>query len=1534
MFAKRSQRACAAAVIAAVAAIPLAAAPASASPDGTGVVINEIYAAGGNSGAALNADFVELANPSDAPVNLSGWSLQYRPATATSPASASSIFSLSGSIPAQGTYLITGAVGSNGSALPAGDLTTSLGAGASGGQLVLAKTTDAIALGAELDQSTVADFVGYGTASRSEGAAPAPAPAATQSIERVNRADSDVNSADFVLGAPSPTPTGQTAEPQPEPEAPAGVTAIADIQGTGAASPLVGQQVTTRGIVTATYPTGGFSGYTIQTPGTGGDLDPATHTASDAVFVSSAATVASAPVGVYVEVTGAVAEFNGLTQVTVAAGGLSVLEESVSPVTPAAITFPKTDAAREAYESMLIAPQGAYTVSNTYDTNMYGEVGLAADSAPLRNPTAAGAPGSAAYTEAQQRNAEIGVLLDDGASINFRSSANTGIPLPYLSTTAPVRVGAPVSFTHPVVLDYRNGAWKFQPTTQLTPENSAQVQPATFTNTRADRPAAVGGDVRLAGFNVLNYFTTFGADVSGCQAYTDRAGAGISVRTGCDVRGAWNQENFERQQEKIVSAINALDANIVSLEEIENSARFGKDRDAALAQLVAALNADPQRSGGEWDYVRSPASLPASEDVIRTAFIYQKDTIAPVDASVILTDSTAFSNARQPLAQHFSVRGTDTDFVVVANHFKSKGDSKPAATGDNADLKDGVGAFNGDRTRQAEALVAFAGEMGTRAGTDRVFLVGDFNSYAGEQPIQTIRAAQFVDQGAKTGKETYAFNGAVGSLDYIFASPSAEELVTGANVWNINSVEAVALEYSRYNANVLDLFAEGPFRSSDHDPIVVGIAADTAAAETKRLNLLNINDFHGRIDANTVKFAGTIEGLRAEHPNSSVLLSNGDNIGASLFASAVAQDQPTIDVLNALGLTASSAGNHEFDQGFADLDGRVRAAAKFPYLAANVMKDGAPALQQYEIVEVDGVKVGVIGAITQETPTLVTPAGIAGLEFSDPVAAVNRVAAQLTDGDPANGEADVIVAEYHEGAAGGVAEKSSLDEQLAKGGVFTRIVTETSPVVDVIFNGHTHAEYAWNAPVPGATNGATRPVLQTGSYGNNIGQVVLEYTPNTGATTAVVNRNVPRVTTDDATLVAGSPAVAEVQSIVQQALGNAAAIGDQPISAATAPITTAFTDGARDDRSSESTLGNFVADSLLSSLESPDRGGAEIGIVNPGGLRAELESGEITYAEANAVLPFLNNLWTTTLTGAQFKTVLEQQWQRTADGAVPSKPYLQLGLSKNVSYTFDPQRPEGDRVTSIMVNGAAIDPAREYRVGSFSFLLQGRDNFHELGKGTNTKDSGLVDRDAWIDYLRANAPVSPSYDRRAVQVSGLPSGEVRPGDTLHLQLNKLDLTSLGVPKNTSVSASISGRSGTIARAAGAALAAGTELATAPVVGGAATLDIVLPAELSGTTTLTLATDISGTTVTVPLQVAAAGNAESGADGGAGSGAGSGAGVQASESSSASGDLATTGGGSLWGIGAAAIALLALGGIMLVARKRRAPQETETGVSCS
>ncbi|MDO9397994.1 MAG: ExeM/NucH family extracellular endonuclease [Herbiconiux sp.] len=812
---------------------------ASASVDGTGVVINEAYLKGGSAGAPFASKFVELYNPGAAAVDLSGWSLQYR--SAGSDGAVNGVAPLSGSIAAEGHFLVqVKGNGEVGGALPTADLDIAGAINPSGtnGTLLLADTVDPLTppVGSVTGADGIVDLLGYGTSNTFEGAAAAVAGpnGEPNSLARADFADTDSNAADFTSTAVV-TPqnaAGETTGPEEpgEPEEPAEPTehTIAELQGTTAASPFATDDkppVTTTGVVTGAWATGGLDGYTIQTAGTGGDLDLDAHTASDGIFVFSPSTAASVTVGDHVEVTGYVSEYFGLTELNVTSeAGLVILDTEAEPVLPAAVALPATEAERETLESMLVAPEGAFTVSNTYSTNQYGEIGLAAGTTPLITPTEIARPGSPEYDAAVAANAARAVTLDDGASANLLNGDNREIPLPYLTENPAITVGSPATFTSPVVFDFRNDTWKFQPTGSLTVEG-AQA-PADFGVVRPAAPDAVGGDIRIAGFNVLNYFTTTGDQLTGCTYYTDRAGAPVTVKDGCDARGAADAANLARQQAKIVAAISGLGADVVSLEEIENSAKFDADRDEALGTLTAALNT---AAGSEvWAFVPSPAAeaLPPLEaqDVIRTAFIYKKAAVQPVGESVVL-DDPAFANARQPLAQEFEpagATGDDEAFIAIVNHFKSKGSGE----GPDADQGDGQGASNASRVAQATALVAFADDLQGERGTDDVFLIGDFNAYTLEDPAVVITEAGYVDQGAKSGEYSYSFSGQSGSLDHVYASPSADAKVTGVDIWNINSGESIALEYSRYNYNVTDFYDESVYRSSDHDPVLVGYSFD------------------------------------------------------------------------------------------------------------------------------------------------------------------------------------------------------------------------------------------------------------------------------------------------------------------------------------------------------------------------------------------------------------------------------------------------------------------------------------------------------------------------------------------------------------------------------------------------------------------------------------------------------------------------------------------------------------------------------------
>ena len=468
----------------------------------SGVVINEAYLSGGSKGAAYKNKFIELYNTTDNDVTLDGTSLQYRPASGTGASNAAA--DLTGVIKAKGHYLIkAGSNGSDGAELPQADATaTNLNASGTKGTLFLAATTSKLspAVGDTTANADIIDALGYGDTNTFEKAA-ATAPKSNADVKSLNRAngvDTNDNSADFTLSADiTPEGTGEGSQPTPKPDptpgdCPTGEAEIAQIQGTTDTSPCVGKTVTTTGVVTAAYPDGGFNGYTIQTPATGGAVNLAEHKASDGLFVYDSKNVKDLQIGDYVKVNGTISEYYGLTELN--ASSVTKLSDKVEAPKASTMAFPKTDTERESLESMLIAPQGDYTVSDVYNTNKYGEIGLAASNKPFLNPTVKGLKGDAetgaAYQAELGRIEAEGVYLDDGSSRNFLDTKypdNADTPLPYLSNDQPVRVGEKVTFTKPVVLDYRNSAWRFQPTERLTGDN-ADAQPVTFTSTAPTRP--------------------------------------------------------------------------------------------------------------------------------------------------------------------------------------------------------------------------------------------------------------------------------------------------------------------------------------------------------------------------------------------------------------------------------------------------------------------------------------------------------------------------------------------------------------------------------------------------------------------------------------------------------------------------------------------------------------------------------------------------------------------------------------------------------------------------------------------------------------------------------------------------------------------------------------------------------------------------------------------------------------------------------------------------------------------------------------
>jgi 5'-nucleotidase len=816
--------------------------PASANAGGTGLVISEVYGAGGNSGAVYNADYVELYNPTAAAISVAGDYIHYRSAAGSS---GGTPFSLTGSVPAQGHYLIQmGSAGANGTALPTPDAgTAGFSMAAGGGQVFLLSQSSPITTSGDMKGvAGVVDMVGQSTATSFETVAAGAAASPTNSLDRsAAGADTDNNSVDFSLAAPSPENSNPVIVPPTE-------HTIAEIQGTGDSSPLAGDPVITQGVVTAAYPVGGFFGYVLQTDGTGSG-DDQTPNASDAIFVHQPSGAVTVHIGDYVQVTGDVSEFNGLTELTVVAADVQQLgAPPLGGVQARAMAYPTTAAGREAHESELITPTDRFTVTDNFATNQFGEIGLATGDHQLWQPTDVYNPNlePAQVAAVQADNFARGVVLNDGSSWNFLTT-DKNTPLTWLTPANPVRIGSTATLHQPMILDYRNSLWELQPTSQVRGDGHEW---ATFSDTRTanQTPRPVGGDIKLGTFNVLNYFNTTGKDwiAQGhtCTFFNDRTGdpVGDNVCSDNGPRGAAESSggtdlsdpkaDFERQQVKEVKAINTMNVDIMSLEEVENSAALGEsDRDDALKSLVDALNADASTT--RWAYAPSPdpADLPpiAEQDVIRTGFIYNPNTVQLVGPSTVLSnqsgDGQPFANAREPLAQGFKRKGAlDSDgFLVVVNHLKSKGDSTPPATGDNAD---GIqGAFNGDRVRQAHALVDFATATAQADGTKKIFLVGDFNSYTQEDPMQVLYQNGFINQPSDDPKDTsYEFGSEAGSLDHVLANAPAATMVTGRDVWQINAEESVGFEYSRYTYNATLLYQPNQFRASDHNPELVGLS--------------------------------------------------------------------------------------------------------------------------------------------------------------------------------------------------------------------------------------------------------------------------------------------------------------------------------------------------------------------------------------------------------------------------------------------------------------------------------------------------------------------------------------------------------------------------------------------------------------------------------------------------------------------------------------------------------------------------------------
>lgn len=554
------------------------------------------------------------------------------------------------------------------------------------------------------------------------------------------------------------------------------LTSINDVQGAGKLSALAGQSVSVRGVVTGDFQAASqLNGFFIQQPVP--DQDGKT---SEGIFVYAPAFATPVTAGQYVQVSGTVEEFKSgstdperatqigqLTGVNVCGSG--------PLIKPRKLVLPVASLDElEALEGMLVEITQPLTVTDTYTLGRYGELRLSANGRLFQQNNHPTLSDRAAIADL---NARSQILLDDGAAISNPK------PIPYLTagdSSGTRRVGDTVTNLRGV-LTWNFDAWRIQP-----------IQAPTFTpaNARPSAPAAVGGTLRAGSLNVLNYFTTL------------------------NQRGANSNLELARQRDKLVTTIAGLDADVLGLMEIENNPTV------SLADLIAAVNA---RMGAN-TYALVNSGTPGT-DAIKVAMIYKPARVSltgqpqvPVDP-----DFAVDGGLRPPVAQRFAAIDNNGGFWFVVNHLKSKGSCPSSAS--SVDREQGQGCWNVSRVRQASALNKWVGQLVASSGEADVLMVGDFNAYLNEDPIKTIESAGYEDLLKRlpaTDRYTYVFNGESGALDHGLASSKLTSQVSGVAVWHINADEPIALDYNT-EFKTDDRYAVTPFRSSDHDPVLVGL---------------------------------------------------------------------------------------------------------------------------------------------------------------------------------------------------------------------------------------------------------------------------------------------------------------------------------------------------------------------------------------------------------------------------------------------------------------------------------------------------------------------------------------------------------------------------------------------------------------------------------------------------------------------------------------------------------------------------------------
>jgi len=528
------------------------------------------------------------------------------------------------------------------------------------------------------------------------------------------------------------------------------------------------------------------------------------------------------------------------------------------------------------------------------------------------------------------------------------------------------------------------------------------------------------------------------------------------------------------------------------------------------------------------------------------------------------------------------------------------------------------------------------------------------------------------------------------------------------------------------------------------------------------VQILAINDFHGNLEppnltvpasdapvpaGGAAYLASALKQLRTP---TSVTVAAGDLIGASPISSALFLDEPTIKALNLAGLELASVGNHEFDKGVAELKRMQQggcekytrrqpcaiepfAGAGFQYLAANVVGlSGQTLFPGTAIKQAGGVRIGFIGMTLKETATLVSPSGVAGLNFTDEAATANA----LVPGLKAAG-ADTIVLLIHQGAS----IQGRYDDPSCPGlaGDVLPILAKLDPAVQLVVSGHTHNAYICRVPGPGGTS---RLLTSAGKYGALVTDIRLTFDRPGGTLTGgkgefVIVQGEPIQTARlTAPLVRAHrvfPADPEVAALVARYRKAASGAANRPVGRLAGPAMKGGDDV-------ESQAAGLVSDGMLFAARDPARGSADFALMNNGGARTDLlpaADGTVTFGQIFAMQPFANNVVTKSYTGAEIKAVLEQQFNSGRNSV--AQPNL-LTPSANFRFSYDKSKPAGERIVAMALNGQPIDPVKTYRVAINNFLASGGDNFTLLAAGGDPVDAGL-DLDATEAYLATNPPV-------------------------------------------------------------------------------------------------------------------------------------------------------------------------------------------------